>query len=346
MSFRSWLSVITLVLIAGILYLTRDELIQAWKLLSEVNLYILATIIPVAAISYLAAGEMIFSYLREKNHIKHVKPWTLARISLELNFVNHILPSGGVSGISYMNWRLSKYGVPLGKATVAQLVRYVAGFAALASLLFISVIVVTIDGNINRWIILMSSAIVTVMIVATMGLIYLMSSPARLRRFSGFVTHAVNRVVRKVSMGRKDELLDKLIVNAYFQDMHDDYLLLKHDSRGLIRPYLWGLLFTIAEITVFFVTFLSLGFVVNPAAILIAYGVASFAGFIVVTPGGAGAYEAIMVLILSASGLPSDTAIAGVVLARVIILLTTIGLGYIFYQRALIKYGKRRTSDI
>lgn len=346
MSLRSWLSVVTVVLIGGVLFLSRHELVQAWELLSQVNLYVLVAIIPAAAIAYLAAGEMIFSYLREKDHIKGIKPWTLARMSLELNFVNHILPSGGVSGISYMNWRLGKYGVPLGKATMAQLVRYVAGFASLATLLFFSVIIVTIDGNINRWIILMSSGIMTVMIVATMGLIYLVKSPARLRRFSGVITRVGNRLVRKLSFGKRRQLFDELIVNAYFQDMHDDYLALKRDGRGLLRPYLWGLVFTICDITIFFVTFLALGVVVNPAAILIAYGVASFAGFIVVTPGGAGAYETIMVVILSASGLAGNTAIAGIVLARVIILLTTIGLGYIFYQRALIKYGKRRTSDI
>jgi uncharacterized protein (TIRG00374 family) len=346
MSFRSGLSVVTIVLIGLIIFASRKELLHAWELLSQVHLLVLLIILPVAALAYVAAGEMIFSYLRQKGQIRDIKPWTLARISLELNFVNHVLPSGGVSGISYMNWRLGKYGVAAGKATVAQMVRYVAGFAALATLLVLSVIIVTIDGNINRWIILMSSAIVTVMIVATLLLIYLVKSPTRLQRFSKFVTRNINKCVRMLTFGHKPELLNDLIVNAYFQDMHDDYLSLARDKRVLIQPYLWGLLFTIAEITIFFVAFLALGTVVNPAPILIAYGVASFAGFIVMTPGGAGAYEAIMVFILAAAGLSGGDAIAGVLLSRVIILLSTIGLGYIFYQRALIKYGKRGAPDL
>ena len=149
-----------------------------------------------------------------------------------------------------------------------------------------------------------------------------------------------------MTFGRKREFLNDLIVNAYFQDMHEDYLSLVRDKRVLIQPYFWGLVFTLAEIAVFFIAFLALGSIVNPAPILIAYGVASVAGFIVVTPGGAGAYETVMVFILAAAGLAGGDAIAGVLLARVIILLSTIGLGYIFYQRALIKYGKRGAPSL
>jgi putative heme transporter len=75
---------------------------------------------------------------------------------------------------------------------------------------------------------------------------------------------------------------------------------------------------------------------------LIAYGVASLAGFFVITPGGAGAYEAIMVAFLAVAGIGSGIAIAGIVLTRVIVLMGTIGLGYVFYQHAILKYGKQR----
>ena len=58
-------------------------------------------------------------------------------------------------------------------------------------------------------------------------------------------------------------------------------------------------------------------------------------------PGGAGAYEAIMVLVLAIAGMPKGEAIAGIVLTRAIILFVTIVIGYIFYQLALVQYGKR-----
>jgi uncharacterized protein (TIRG00374 family) len=313
-------------------------------MLSEVNLWLLALVVPVAAASYLASGEMIFSYLRQKKLMRDISPWTLMRVSLELNFVNHVLPSGGVSGVSYLNWRMGKLGVSTSRATMAQAVRYVAGFAALTTLLAISVLVVTIDGNINRWIILMSSALVSVMIVATAGLIYLAKSPLRMHKFSAWLEGWVNHLVQKVSRNKSRQLVNLEKLNVFLDDMHEDYVSLSHDKRVLIQPYLWGIGFTIMEIGLFYVTFLALGSVVNPAPILIAYGLASLTGFAIVTPGGAGAYEAVMVMVLATAGVREGKAIAGIVLARVIILLVTIILGYVFYQLTLMRYGKGHTD--
>lgn len=347
MSFRSWLSIITFVLIGIMLYLARKDIDHAWRLLGSVDLWILLLLLPLTITSYFAAGEMMFSYLRGKNAIQHLRPWTLARMSLELNFVNHILPSGGVSGISYMNWRLGRYGVPSGKATMAQAVRYIAGFAALATLLAISVLAVTVDGHINRWIILMSSGLVSTMVIATLVGVYLIRSPARLKKFSHAFATTANRIVRKLTRGRKRVVVREEAIHDFLSDMHDDYLFINRDRRILLKPYLWGLFFTVVEVMIFYTVFMALGAEpFNPAPLLIGYGVASVAGFLVVTPGGTGAYETIMVMVLvAAESMTQGQAIAGVILARVIILLTTIGLGYIFYQHAISSYGKPTETD-
>lgn len=346
LTFRSWLSIITLALIAVILFFSRKELHHATALLSRVDLWVLLLVIPVVAISYIAAGEMIFSYLRQKKTIDHVSIWTQMRISLELNFVNHILPSGGVSGISYMNWRLGKFGVKPGKATMAQAVRYVVGFAAMVTLLIASVLLVTIDGTVNRWIILMSSALVTTMIVVTFAAIYLMRSVRRIRVFAHKLARGCNRVVERVTFGKKKHVVHANAVEAFLDEMHEDFVAINKDRRVLIQPFFWGLFFTATEIAIFWIVFWSLGSPINPAPILIGYGLASMAGFLVVTPGGAGAYEAIMVLVLAIAGLPKGEAIAGIVLTRAIILFVTIVVGYIFYQLALVQYGKRSKPTV
>lgn len=313
-------------------------------LLEQVNVYILALIIPLMLLSFYAAAEIMFSYLRAKGSIEKTHWTTRARMALELNFVNHTLPSGGVSGISYMTWRLGKLGVSPGRAASAQMVRYVAGFIATALVIPVCVLLVTIDGSINRWIILVSSMIVVFMLVAIVGLVYLVSSRARMQQFATWFSRTVNKVVRKLTGGRKHVVMHEQKVLEFFQEIHDDYLELQRDRRVLIRPVMWGLFFTVLDAAVFAVTFWALGTPVNPAPILIAYTLASVAGFIVVTPGGAGAYEAIMVAFLAVAGISSGTAIAGILLSRVIILIVTIAGGYLFYQRALTKYGKQRST--
>ena len=48
----------------------------------------------------------------------------MTAVALEFNFVNHVFPSAGVSGASYMVWRLGKMKVPAGQAAMSQLINY------------------------------------------------------------------------------------------------------------------------------------------------------------------------------------------------------------------------------
>jgi uncharacterized protein (TIRG00374 family) len=216
------------------------------------------------------------------------------------------------------------------------------GFVAFIVLLIVAVVIVTIDGSVNRWIILVSSALVTVMLVAIVGGIFLVSSQRRMDKFATWLVRIVNKFVRKLTFGRRQRVMQRKGVQKFFDDMHTDYVALRHDKRVLIKPFIWGLLFNIADVALFMITFWALGVYANPAPILIAYGVAAMTGFFVITPGGAGAYEAVMVAFLAVAGLSQGTAIAGILLTRVILLLGTIALGYIFYQHAIIKYGKKQ----
>jgi uncharacterized protein (TIRG00374 family) len=342
MSFRAWLSLITVVLLAVILFVSRNELINAWQLLGRVNLWILALMIPLQILVYYAGGEMIFSYIRAKGQINKTKKRELIRIALEANFVNHILPSGGVSGVSYLNWRLGHHGVSGGRATMAQVVRHVMTFVAFSVLLLIALFAVTLDGTINRWIILASAGLFGIITSAIVLIMFVLSNKRRVDRFADWIYRLINLVVRRVTFGRRRKLVKQEIILNFLDDMHDDYLGLLHDKKLLIKPFLWGLVYTIGDAGLFMVAFWALGEVFNPAPILIAYGVASVAGFVVLTPGGAGVYEAIMVTFLAFAGIAGEVAIAGILLARVVILIGTIGFGYVFYQLALSSYGDKK----
>lgn len=337
MSFRRWLNIATIVLIIVILFFSRHELGVAWGLLERVNIWILLLVFPLQFISYYSTGAMIFSYLRAKGDLKNVKSIEMARMALELNFVNHVLPTGGVSGASYMTWRLNKLGVNSARATLAQVVRFGATFAAFLTLLLAAVLLITIDGSINRLTILVSSAMASLIIFGTVLVTFAIGNYARLHAFSKFLDRIINGIGRKV-MRRKSALIEYAVIRKFFEDLHDDYVALRSDPGILKKSYLWGLVFNIAEVGAFVVTFLALGTFVNPAPVLIAVGIASMAGLFVVTPGGAGAYEALMILFLSSAGINPATALAGVLLARVIFILLTICSGYVFYQDALKKY--------
>lgn len=345
---RVWVSLLTIVFLAVVLYLARHEIEQAYKLLDQVNLWILLLLIPAQFISYYAAGEMIFAFLRKKGYIKseRVSFWTLPRLALEMNFVNHVLPSGGVSGISYMGWRLKHFGVSPSRSTSAQLVRMIAAFAGYGILLLLSIIMMAVDGHINRWVVASAVALTLVMAGAIWLVVYLLNHRDRIDGFASRLTHHANRLVRVVTFGRKEGVLQKEQIRHFFAELRDDYTFIRRNLRVLIMPCVWGLVFMIMEIALFYISFVALGYPVNPAPLVIAYGLAGVAGFFVMTPGGAGAYEAIMVAFLTVAGINPGVALLAILLTRVLLMLTTIVTGYAFYQQAVMTHGKRPPTKI
>lgn len=340
MTFRNWLNILTAAIVIVLLWALRDELMEAWELLGTVNPWILALIIPLQFLSYYAGGAAVFSYLKQQGQTKNVTSWDMTKMSLELNFVNHILPTGGVSGASYMTWRLSKLGIGYGRATLALVVRFAATFVSYVLLLMIAVLVVTLDTGINRFTILVTSALVSGLVFGMMVVWYVIDNERRLEKFSKKMAGWVNAFGYSV-LRRKHDILRARRVKKFFHEIQDDYRSLKQTPRVLIRPFLWGIVFNVTEVSLFFFTFLALGSFVNPAAILLAIGVASVIGAFLITPGGAGGYEAMMVLMLTGAGVAGATVLAGVLLARVILILLTIGSGYVFYHLALRKYGRQ-----
>lgn len=339
MSFRQWLNIATIVLIVLVVFFARKDIIEAWHLLWQVNIWIFLLIIPVQFLSYYAHGAMIFSYLRHGRDLNHTPWYEQPKMALELNFVNHIFPTAGLSGASYMTYRLGKLGVNHGRATLAQVVKFAMAFLSYLALLVVAVIMVTIDGNLTRMTILAACSLVTIILVGTILAMHVLGNKRSLEKFSDFIDRLLNRHLTRL-FRRTKPFVERSAIVTFFDDMSADYEVLRKNPKYLRRPFLWGIAFNLAETTMFFIAFWSLGMLVNPAPILIALGLAGVVGSVTVTPGGAGGYEAMMILFLSSAGVPASVAVAGVVLARTSLIVLTIGTGYIFYHLSMKKYGK------
>lgn len=105
----------------------------------------------------------------------------------------------------------------------------------------------------------------------------------------------------------------------------------------LIKPTIWAVAFNLIDLSLFMISFWALNIPFNVSVLLIAYGAAAAAGFLVLTPGGAGAYEAIMVAVLTAGGMSASAAFAGVVLTRATLIAGSLLTGFMAYQHALKK---------
>jgi len=157
---------------------------------------------------------------------------------------------------------------------------------------------------------------------------------------SNWITRTVNKVSSKLTRGKKTDVLKLETVEGFFTEMHQDYLEIRREKSILVRPFIWAALTCIFDVALIFIAFASLGHIVNPAMLFIAFGIASIVSVVSSVPGGAGVYEAVMIAFLASAGVPADVAIAGTLLARVTLLIGTVIFGYIFYQLTINKYGK------
>lgn len=340
MSFRSWATILTTVLLGLVVFFGWSEITQAWSLLGRVNIWILLLLIPIQLLSYYAVGNVIFSYIRAKGDLVGVSNWMTTRWALELNFVNHVLPSGGAAGFSYLGWVLARHGVSNGRAAMGQIIRFALMFLAFISLLFISLMILILDHQVNRIIILFSFLLTVLAIGGTLLVAYMVGNKARLIKFSGKLSKFLDKAVSTLTLGKKKNVIKQEKVEGFFTELHVDYIEIKRNKRILKRPYVWSLIANVADIMLISIAFWSLGTWVSPAVIFVSFGLTAVASFISVTPGGAGVYEAVMIAFLASAGVPADVAIAGTLLARVVLLSGTIIFGYVFYQLTILKYGK------
>ena len=341
LSFRSWATIITLVLLTIVMIAAWPEIVKAWELMGQVDLWILLLLIPVQFLSYYATGGIMFSYLRAKGNLEDMSHWSTTRLALELNFVNHILPSGGAAGFSYLAWVLKKHKVSVARSTMAQLIRFVMTFMSFVVLLVAAMIVLAFRHQINSVTVIVGLVLVVAAIGAAWGGVWLIKSKSRMQRFSAWISKTANRIVSFVTRGRKIDVVSHEAVLEFFEGLHDDYLAIRRERKILIKPFIWAVIANALDVALIWIAFWALGYPLDAAVLFIGFGLASIVAAVAVTPGGAGVYEAIMVAFLAASGVTPNVAIAGTLLARVVLLAGTILFGYVFYQLTILRYGKR-----
>ena len=332
--FKKILSAVTLVLIAIIAYkafsapapgdMTGMTMFEATLAsFKDMNGWVLLLLIPEQLFMYYAAGKIYFAFLQQRKGFK-ISQGKLTRISLEINFMNHAIPSGGMSGLAYLVWRLKDYNVT-------------AGQIAAQTVIAIGIIICTgqlVAGG--TWALLLAAGIA----FGVIGLIVVAWLIVRKQKnvdwLSTTATNFINKVMRKITRGKKRKYLKEEDVTRFFGDLRADYLQLKSNRRILWKPFLWGFIYSFLELATYWVVGCAMGHPEILPQIMIAEGVGSVVGTVLVTPGGVGGYEAAFIAVLAATGVPLHVATITVIVTRVCVLLGTIVCGFVPYQMALL----------
>lgn len=329
---KKYLTALTLLALGVLIYGLRSEIGGVIANFGKVNTFALLFIIPIEFLNYDAYSRMYRSFfviLGEK-----VRYWPMYRLNLELNFVNHILPSGGISGISYFNVRMRSENVSAAKSTLAQVMKLFLLFVSFQPLLVLGLLLLAARGHANSLILVVATAIITLLVVGTLLGIYIIESRERINSTLLSLTRFINRLIHFFRKNNP-ETINLEIAQKTFGELHDNYLIIKKNWGALRAPFLYTMVANITEIAVIYMVYIAFGEYVNIGAVILSYAVANFAGLISVLPAGIGIYEALMTAVLVATGIPASVSIPVTIMYRVINMAVQLPPGYYFYQKAL-----------
>lgn len=325
-------SILTLCALAGLIYALRVQIIDTIRNLDDINFWLLFLMIPAQAINYNAYTQLyrgLFKILDRKIAYKE-----MLRIVSELNFVNNVFPSGGVSGFSYFGLRMRRYDIRAGRATLVQAMRFILVFVGFQVLLSIGLVTLALGGQANNFLILIAGSMATLLFVGTLLAAYIVGSERRINNFFVWLTRIMNKIIHKVRP-KHPETISVERVKKLFNELHQSYEILKKSPKALAGPLKNALLASVGEILTIYVVYMAFGVWVNPGAVIIAYAVANFAGLVSVLPGGVGIYEALMTAVLVSAGVDPAIALSVTITYRVLNMAIQLPPGGFFYYKTI-----------
>lgn len=328
---RGILTVVTFVALAILIYGVRKDIGGVIDNLKKVNAFALVFLLPIEAINYDAYARLYIGLMKILGN--RVSYRDMYKLNLELNFVNHILPSGGVSGISYFTLRMRAFNVSGPKATLSQLMKLLLLYVSFQPLLILGVFFLALRGHVNNLIMVVVSSIVTLLVVGTFAFIYMIEDRQRINIVLTAITKALNKLLS--FFRRNPETINVEGAQRAFGELHDNYQLFKENWRALKMPFVFMLVANITEVAAVYVVYIAFGELVNVGAVILAYAVANFAGLISVLPAGIGIYEGLMTAVLAATGIAAGTSIPVTIMYRVLNMAIQLTPGYYFYHKAL-----------
>lgn len=330
---RNWrkiISIATLVALIILIYATRDEISDSLSNLGKIQASFLLLTLFSKVIAFHAYTKMYQGLYKIFN--KKIQYISMLKVTLELNFVNNVFPSGGVTGFSYFGIRMKEFNIRASVSTLVQILRFTIVFVTFIFMVFVALLGLALFSQVSSVTILFANTLSILLAVGIVTGIYIISSRRRIDGFFTFITKVLNKIIQ-ILRPKHPETINIKNARVGFISLHENYLDLKSKYRELTRPSLYSLLANIFEVAALYAVFLAFGEAVNPGVVIIAYAVANFAGTISVLPGGVGIYEALMAAVLATAGISPVVSIPIIVMYRIITMLIQLPIGYYFYHK-------------
>lgn len=281
-----------IILIAIIVILFNlSELDEIRELFLQAKWYflVLALCAQILATAFFAAS---YYYLFKVFKVPDIKFWKVFRFSVTGNFIKFTIPSAGIAGDVWFFKKFRKNGANEGKALLAVLTETFTYYIAFFCLMIVSIIYAYIYlGNIDvyyRYAVLAFGFVVVVI----MYLVYrLFKNRDLFHKKLAWITEKIDRLDEKRSHKKR--------ISDMIEDFYCSLGFLKKNKKKLILPILFQCgKFASDALTIWFI-FMAFSSYATFMLSLVAFAFGRFLGVLSFMPGGLGAFEGGMVLVLT-----------------------------------------------
>jgi uncharacterized protein (TIRG00374 family) len=325
------LTLLALLLLSLLLFTNRGALGQTYLTLRSIEWELLAVLPALQLISHFFIAntyQAVFRIYGYRVPLTRTLPMVWA-----LNFVNQILPSGGLSGLTYLIYGM-RGAVPAGKATLAQLARYMLSYFSYGFVLLAAVAFLIVGGAVTRSTVLLIVWLVGVSVVMLSVILLLSSNARRVRGIIAWIGRTIDRFARPRAQQLQIETLGQKVARV-LGDFYVDYRKIISQRHRLLWPLVLMLLSSLFENLIVVSSFWIVGADVNPGIIMVGFALANGIGVLSVVPGDVGVHEATIVAALTAAGVPVGIALSGTLLYRVFNKTVFLPIGFTAYSRLL-----------
>jgi uncharacterized protein (TIRG00374 family) len=317
--------IVVFALIVVALYVLLPRVVDTEKtveLLSEASYWLLGVAVVLEILATLAYANL-FRYILKVLDIR-MRLIEVLSITLSSLAVSHVLSAGGVGGWVLTYNALMKRKVAHGLIFVAIAAQQFFNYIVLWIFFALAIVYMVLARGQSVGHFLAAFVLIGLILWLTAYGVYLYNHRTKMRRRVTQIAHLANRVMRR-EVVREDHIdgwLDNLFAGMRRMTSH----------RGAFRTtLLFACGFWFFDMLCLWCVFWAFGHPIGLGYLLIGYVVAYSVGTLAPTPGGLGAIEGLLIAMYVSFGVPSATAVAVVLVYRLINFWMPIPPGFVAY---------------
>jgi uncharacterized protein (TIRG00374 family) len=293
---------LSVVLVARVGGLGRDEITQAMALVADLDPVLIAAVLALEAAWAVTLAQTVRSaVLAVGGAVGHVQ---VQRISMAGFTLSRAVPGGGAAGGVFAMRELTRLGNPAPVAVTAATASWATTMTSLAVLVFGGLVAVAVTGDVPGISVVPAALVLAALALTGCVVLRALHSEPLRRRLTAVITSVLRRLPFGPDIATVERTLGGVGARA-------------DSGRHLRRSFAWATAAWLCDAAALWLVFAACGHRLSLAALLIGYGSANLLNSIPeLTPGWLGVFEAALSATYIGLGVPSGIAVAAVLIYR------------------------------